>query len=572
MPLIQVIASVAHRINTSNAGTADIDVMEVAAIQSALAQSSNALAHEVWILWREAKVASNNTVLLIEAIAGWNRAEIEKSLPKRKQLAVKAYGLLPLKQGDELLERYLFFKQFALESKQFGSQRQTSEQASVQSALIYLAQTAGYLNTTRLEWAMEARLTEEIAPASRSWSIGNYQIELSLSRTDIQLSVCHGNKLLKSVPAIVRQSETYLEIQQTVKQLRSQVARFCHNFEQIMATGQPLSYDDLSNFSRMPIAQTLLNQLVLDNDSTFGLFVPEAMAHARPGGIALRALDGTLIPITGQVCIAHPYHLFHRGELAAWQQEIVRQRLVQPFKQVFRELYLLTPAEQETLTYSNRFAGHVLDSRVVTKLFQSRDWTIPNGEYPVPCKVFPELGIKASFEFSDVGHYISETDVITSDRIYFQYEQCQELLPLVDVPPLIFSEVMRDADLVVSVAQREGEARLSEETYQRRGDLVKVLLKDLGLPGITTEGHFAYVQGKLAHYRVHLGSAAIHIEPGHYLCIVPNRWGQRHDHLFLPFAAQGDAKIGEVISKVLLLANDDKIKDQSILRQIQTCT
>ena len=113
------------------------------------------------------------------------------------------------------------------------------------------------------------------------------------------------------------------------------------------------------------------------------------------------------------------------------------------------------------------------------------------------------------------------------------------LLPLVNVPPLIFSEVMRDADLVVSVAQREGEVRLSEETYQRRGDLVKVLLEDLGLSGVTTEGHFAYVQGKLSRYRVHLGSAAIHIEPGHYLCIVPERWGKRHDSLFLPFADQG---------------------------------
>ena len=182
---------------------------------------------------------------------------------------------------------------------------------------------------------------------------------------------------------------------------------------------------------------------------------------ARPGGIALRALDGTLIPVTNQVYIAHPYHLFHRGKLAAWQQEIVRQRLVQPFKQVFRELYLLTPAEQETLTYSNRFAGHVLDSRVVAKLFQSRGWTMTNGEYPVPCKVFLELGIKASFEFSDVGHYISETDVITSGRIYFQLEHQLELLPLFDVPPLIFSEVMRDADLVVSVAQREAEIHLT---------------------------------------------------------------------------------------------------------------
>ncbi len=83
------------------------------------------------------------------------------------------------------------------------------------------------------------------------------------------------------------------------------------------------------------------------------------------------------------------------------------------------------------------------------------------------------------------------------------------------------------------------------------------------------EGHFARVRGKLAQYRVHLGSAAIHIEPGHYLCIVPARWGQKHERLFLPFADEGDPKASEVISKVLLLASDDKIKDESILHQIR---
>ena len=86
---------------------------------------------------------------------------------------------------------------------------------------------------------------------------------------------------------------------------------------------------------------------------------------------------------------------------------------------------------------------------------------------------------------------------------------------------------------------------------------------------LTVEGHFAYVQGKLARYRVHLGSAVIHIEPGNYLCIVPDRWGKTHDKLFLPFADEHDSKISEVISKILLLLADDRIKDESILRQIR---
>lgn len=571
LPLINAIAQIAAENNTRCDWSAEVDITVAASLRQALRQAG-VLAREVWQLWRQAKAATNNTVLFVEAIAGWNRDEIERSLLKRKQLAVKAYGLLPLKKGkDEVLERYLFLQQFQKESRRFGAERQANEQAAVQSALTYLAQVAGFASAKHLECLMEAGLNQKIGAENQIWSVGEYQVELAINSCEPQLIVRRGGKQLKSVPAVVRQARTYAEIREIVKQLRSQVTRFRHNFEEMMAIGQPLSgdrsglsADELATFSRLPLTREMLSQLILLSDDACGLFLPDAMA--------VQTLDGASIPLAGKVCIAHPYHLFHRGELAAWQQEIVRQRIVQPFKQVFRELYLLTPAEQETRTYSNRFAGHSLDSRVAAKLLQSRGWQTNNGEYAPACKVFPDM--TAYFEFPDAGHYMSETEAITSDRIYFlpdstSYWDESHRLPLADVPPLIFSEVMRDADLVISVAQKEGELRLSAESYQRRGELVQVLLADLGLPGVKIEGHFARVQGKLANYRVHLGSAAIHIEPGHYLCIVPQRWGQKRDRLFLPFVDGGDNKISEVISKILLLANDHKIEDESILRQIK---
>jgi len=56
------------------------------------------------------------------------------------------------------------------------------------------------------------------------------------------------------------------------------------------------------------------------------------------------------------------------------------------------------------------------------------------------------------------------------------------------------------------------------------------------------------------------------------LCIVPDRWGETHEQLFLPFAGENDRKLSEAISKILLLLRDDKIKDESILRQIRAQT
>ena len=137
------------------------------------------------------------------------------------------------------------------------------------------------------------------------------------------------------------------------------------------------------------------------------------------------------------------------------------------------------------------------------------------------------------------------------------------------MPPLFFSEVMRDADLVTAVAQSgEHGSQLSSESYEARGAVVSTLIEDLGLPGVRVEGHFAHVTGKRAKYRVHLGNAAIHIDPGNYLCIVPDRAYKPTETLYLPFAEDGDRKVSEVISKIMLLLNDDKITDPTILRQL----
>jgi hypothetical protein len=77
------------------------------------------------------------------------------------------------------------------------------------------------------------------------------------------------------------------------------------------------------------------------------------------------------------------------------------------------------------------------------------------------------------------------------------------------------------------------------------------------------------VQGKLRTYKIHLGSGNILMEPnGQYLCIVPGRASDvAEDKVFLPF--EGDRTLSIILSKALLLADDDKIRDPSITRQIK---
>jgi len=555
-------------------------VLEVGRLRDALDTAGEHRSREAMRIFRES-MWSDRTIRLIEAVAGWNREWVEKRLEKRNQDAVKAYGLLPVEHGEEeVLERYVFLKRFERESKQFGSQRRSNESAAARAALTNLARNAGYADATRLEWAMEARAGGEAQEGPRTWRAEDYEVKLSLEGGAPRLVFRRGEKTLKSVPKAVRESEMYPEIRKSLADTREQVTRLRAALEDVMSQGELLSPEDLSGLAHLPAARMLLGALILlTEDGVFGL--PEFDA-GESGPPRLRSLDGAAFVVDGSVKVAHSYHLFRADALHDWQREIVRRRIVQPFKQAFRELYLLTPAERETRTHSIRFANYTVDSRVTSRLLSGRGWTFEQGggedETEPPYRTFrgKDGPLRATFGFAEIGRYFTEDDVMT-DEVHFHSRPTgsplytpEPRLPLEEIPAVAFSEVMRDADLVVSVAHREDETRLSEEAYERRGDLIRTLLGDLGLPGVRVDGHFARVEGRQARYRVHMGSAAIHVEPDNHLCIVPERWGRRHKDLFLPFADEGDEKVSEVVSKVLMLTNDDKIKDQSILRQIRS--
>ncbi|WP_428623583.1 hypothetical protein, partial [Sedimenticola sp.] len=165
-------------------------------------------------------------------------------------------------------------------------------------------------------------------------------------------------------------------------------------------------------------------------------------------------------------------------------------------------------------------------------------------------------------------------------------------VPLIEVPPLVLSEVMRDVDLFVGVASvgndpqwQDGgpNARADYREYWHSysfGDLSEIaktrktvlerLLPRLKIRDVARiDGKFLIVDGKKHSYKIHIGSGNILIAPNdRYLCIVPSRGKDKQtEQVFLPF--EGDNGLAIVLSKAFLLAEDDKITDPTILSQIR---
>ena len=126
---------------------------------------------------------------------------------------------------------------------------------------------------------------------------------------------------------------------------------------------------------------------------------------------------------------------------------------------------------------------------------------------------------------------------------------------------------MRDVDLAVSVAHAGGvDPETSHSTIEMRAAILSFVLPLFRINNVKIEGQYAIIGGKIAEYSVHLGSGVVHQIGGSMIPVLPVH-SQQRGKIFLPFI-DDDPKTAEVISKVLLFAQDDKIQDPMILSNI----
>ena len=497
-------------------------------------------------------------------------ALLERIRKKRHQDSVRALGLLPLPQGAEgekvLLDRYLVLQEFVHGSRKFGAQRRASEALAAQIGLENLARTAGYPDPPHLQWTMEARTAPELARGPVSATAGEVQVTLSVDTVgEAQIRVEKKGRRLKSVPGRIKKEAEIARLLELRNELLQQGARARRSLEQAMCRGAHFSRDQLRQLMAHPVLCPMLEQVVLvaQGDGT-----PDAvMGYLVQRGQALEDVDGhtTTLSDTAALRIAHPYDLWQSGEWHRWQQECFRRERIQPFKQVFRELYPLTATERAEGTFSRRYEGHQVNPKQALALLDNRGWIVHPQEGVR--RAFHDEGLSAWLSVTGSTYTPAEVEDMALERVSFTHRGAWQPLPLVEIPPRLFSEVMRDLDLVVSVAHTGGvDPEATASTIEMRASVLRETLALLAIENVRLSGQHALVTGRLNNYSVHLGSGVAHQQPGGALCIVPVH-GQHRGRLFLPFA-DDDPKTAEVLAKVLLLAQDDQIKDPTILEQI----
>ncbi len=336
-----------------------------------------------------------------------------------------------------------------------------------------------------------------------------------------------------------------------------------------------------------------------------------------PRGDVLTDVDGNIIAAAdARIALWHPID-DDPAQVLRWRDRIEALAIVQPFAQVWREIYRLTDAEIATGTYSNRWAGHILKQHQFMTLARLNGWTVTHRMWvdapnDAPAHiVVPAHGLVADYWVEGAGGDDPEVldsqayVYVASDRLAFSriaadagdsaYGPARSgAVAMADVPPIIVSEIMRHCDLFTAVASiasdplwrdrgrgarhptswdhvalqywdRQSFGDMTEAAKIRRALLERIVPKLAIADRCRFDEESLLVEGTRHAYRIHIGSAAIQIMPAkQHLCIVPA--GSPERDFYVPF--EGDRTLSLIISKAVLLAADDKITDPVILRQL----
>ncbi|ACA37779.1 DUF4132 domain-containing protein [Lysinibacillus sphaericus] len=480
---------------------------------------------------------------------------------KRNKDKLRALGLIPLKSADDkdALDRYQFIQQFLKESKQFGAQRRASEARAASIALENLARNAGDGEATRFIWRMELSAFNDIQQLFKAQPIEQITAHLQIEEdATITIIVEKDGKRLKNIPTALKKHADVVTLQEARKDLQEQYKRARPALEQAMALETIFSAEELINLLAHPILAPLLQKLVFISGEHVGMITPEG----------LQVLSGNVVNLapTTTLMIAHPYHLLESGQWRQWQAYMFEHKIQQPFKQVFRELYLIN-ADEKGRKQSLRYAGHQVNPSQTVALLKTRGWQI---SYETgPRKVYYKENIVASLYAQADWFTPAEIEAPTIEGVYFYNRLTGKDIVLDDIPAAIFSEVMRDMDLVVSVAHVGGvDPEASHSTVDMRSIIVEELAKLLKLSNVETKKQHVLIEGKLASYSLHLGSGIVHQVGGSMIPIVAVP-SQHRGRIFLPMV-DDDPRTAEIMAKLLLLSEDTKIKDPAILAHIRS--
>lgn len=476
--------------------------------------------------------------------------------------------------------------------------KHASSQKQIERALQSAANDAGLTPEELEEIAVPTFDLEQVGLMSKR--IGDFVVDVTIDvhRKATIVWRDENGKSQKSVPAAVRRDapEKWKELKSDVKEIESLLPALRARLQRLFIEDRAWKFEDfLKRYINHPLVAVAARRLIWNFEN--GGIRQAATWHGN-GFVTHNDQPVANLNDATVVSLWHPIDS-SPDEVLEWRRWLEENHITQPFKQAHREVYVLTDAERKTKTHSHRFASHIVLQHQFQSLCSQRSWRYRlQGEFDSFNEAtvqLPNTDINAIFSAEPLEGAVSAHGIflyLTTGSVRFVRDESPFPIPLDQISPKHFSEVMRDVDLFVGVCSvandpnwvdhnpslvdgsdwlRSAFGELSATAETRREVLTHVVPRLKIADQCRFEGRYLVVKGSQREYKIHLGSSNVLMSPNdQYLCIVPKTGAavKKADRVYLPF--EGDQTLALILSKAFLLADDATIKDPTILHQIES--
>ena len=293
--------------------------------------------------------------------------------------------------------------------------------------------------------------------------VGTADVSIVFRRAD--------GKATASVPTELKEFKSDIAAARaTAKEIEADLTTQIARLQRIWLEKRDWSFEDWhARYANHPLLAQLTRRLIWDVGED-GSRTAASLVDGK-----LTAIDGKPVP-EGRISLWHPIGR-PVAHVLAWRKRLADLGIVQPFKQAHREVYYVTDAERTTGVYSNRFAGHILRQHQMMTLARLNNWNVTHriwadvrNDEPTHL-VIPAWNIVAELWTEGAGGddpQVSDSQAylfISTDQVRFYSFTGEakvsaaafgplraQAIRMEDVPPIVFSEVMRHCDLFTSVA------------------------------------------------------------------------------------------------------------------------
>ncbi len=281
----------------------------------------------------------------------------------------------------------------------------------------------------------------------------------------LEVEICDGSgRKLKNMPApgvrddAEKAAAAYAEFKEMKKQMKATVTSQKQRLEMALSTERLWT---ASAWQELFVQNPVMHQFAIG--LIWGIYeghnLVRSFRYMEDGTFNTEDEEEYILPEQGRIGLVHPIELSPES-LETWKQQLEDYEITQPIEQLDREVYCLTGEEQESRSLE-RFGGMLLNDLSLGGKLTALGWyrgpVLDAGCFSTYCRVDVSLGLAAELHFS--GSFVAsgsmggEEVTVYAVRFYtakadekgtysIDVTDGEEQIPLKDVPPRYFSEIV----------------------------------------------------------------------------------------------------------------------------------